>query len=102
MAEASRAADWEDLLVNLYSDAVLEKAEELVRAGDAIERDEMYDSVYWVQGSQPGSVYRVQVIEESDEDGIPFVMCGCPNGTRLGGRPTCYHSAAVLLGMSER
>lgn len=81
----------------LYSDKVLEKAEELVD-GDALARDDVYDTVWWVEGAS--RVYRVQVVEGSDDDGLPFVLCDCPNGARKGGRPTCYHSAAVLMKIS--
>ena len=35
------------------------------------------------------------------DDAIPFVSCTCPNGLNRGGRPSCYHTAAVLLMLEE-
>jgi hypothetical protein len=32
---------------------------------------------------------------------VPLVSCSCPNGMNRGGRPQCYHTAAVLLLLEE-
>lgn len=32
---------------------------------------------------------------------LPFVRCDCPNGENRTGRPTCYHSAAVIILLTE-
>lgn len=83
-----------------YNDKVLIKARRLVAQGK-VEQDEQAPNVYWVQGS---TRYRVQVAEPVlDDDGQPidegfeWLSCTCPNGSARGGRPNCYHTAAVLL-----
>ena len=93
------------LIDEWYSGPVLSKARGLINQ-DRVHQDPEATDVFSVRGS---TRYRVQVIEEFDEDAvvkktpeqiaqaIPFVSCSCPNGNAKGGRPTCYHSAAVIL-----
>ncbi|QGZ16795.1 hypothetical protein PBI_DEWDROP_148 [Microbacterium phage Dewdrop] len=111
-------------LEEVYKDTTLRKAEKLRSSVHAIQRDAEDESVWWCKGST-GSKYRVQVIDPGDTidinpdleasgvrvgdvvdgkrvivpeaDGMPFLSCTCPNGMNRGGRPQCYHTAAVLL-----
>lgn len=76
-----------------YSQPILIKAHRLVKA-DKVEVDSERVGVFHVAGSRR---YSLQVIPPADGDVIPWVTCDCPNGLARGGRPSCYHSAAVLL-----
>lgn len=82
-------APWEDerSFDELYGAESIWKARSLILDG----RVEKVGDHYVVQGSQP---YRVNILE-GDQD-VPWAVCSCPNGEKRGGRPSCYHSAAVL------
>lgn len=75
----------------LYSRESLDKAFKLVRNGKV--EDAGRPGLYQVHGSE---LY-VCVIVEIDDSRVPGVTCTCPNGSNRSGRPTCYHSAAVLM-----
>lgn len=83
-------------LSELYAEASLTKALKLVRNGRVkpAGRPGLYD----VSGSEP---YVCNVIEFGDSDSVPGITCTCPNGSNRSGRPTCYHSAAVLMVHTE-
>lgn len=76
----------------LYSIESLTKAIDLVR-GEKITQVEGREDLYEVMGSD---LYVCHVIELEDSK-VPGITCTCPNGSNRSGRPTCYHSAAVLL-----
>jgi hypothetical protein len=103
----------------VYKDHILDKARELVDTERAVQQDASDTSVWWVKGSQ-GSKYRCQILQPYDPDAdpdeapttaqlsaqndkadIPLLSCTCPNGMNRGGRPTCYHTAAVLLMLGD-
>jgi hypothetical protein len=99
-------------LSEVYSTAVLTKAEKLIEDG-GVSIDNEHPSIYWVKGST-GNRYRVQVIDPFDEDEtigeldhaevLPFVTCTCPNGLASGGRARCFHSAgvvAIMMGLAD-
>jgi hypothetical protein len=102
-------------LADVSTPNILKKAEALLDEPDGVEQDTDHTDVWWVQGSGT-KVYRVQVTEEFDEDevteeilierppetGLAWVTCTCPNGMARGGRPTCYHTAAVLMALEKR
>lgn len=74
----------------LFSEGSVEKASELI----ARERLEEYAPGKWqVKGSE---IYSVEVID-NPYNGVPWSTCTCPNGQNRASRPTCYHSAAVLM-----
>ncbi len=51
------------------------------------------EGLYNVEGSE---LYVCSIIEIEDSK-TPGVTCNCPNGSNRAGRPTCYHSASVLM-----
>lgn len=75
----------------LWSAESIRKAERLV-ADEKVHQDAEHDDVFFVEGSQ---TYRVQT------DGHTWLSCSCPNGQRTS-RPSCYHSAAVLMIIADR
>jgi hypothetical protein len=81
---------WEDerSFDELYSAETIWKARSLI-LDHRVEKT--HEKRYIVQGSQP---YVVNLLE-GDQD-VPWAVCSCPNGEKRGGRPSCYHSAAVL------
>lgn len=84
-------APWDDQrdFEDLYSAETLWKARELIDGG----RIHPEGHNKWVvEGSQPYIVNRL----ESEGMSVPWVVCSCPNGQARGGRPSCYHTAAVL------
>ena len=86
-----------DTLENIYTDATLRKGESLAANLHAVQRDAQDESIWWVKGST-GSKYRVQLYDDPEHGGgVPMLTCSCPNGMHRGGRPTCYHTAAVLI-----
>lgn len=87
------APSWDDdrRFEDLYSDEVLWKAWLLIK-GNHVEVDESSQNSWIVMGSQPYVVRKV----ESEGLQVPWVTCTCPNGDARGGRPNCYHTAAVL------
>jgi len=106
-----------ETIEDIYKPATLAKARKLLSNEYAVQRDAEDESVWWAKGST-GSKYRVQLLtgvtpEESIErdlagdtsstpDGfVPLLSCTCPNGMNRGGRPQCYHTAAVLLMLEE-
>ena len=84
-----------------YSDNILMKANRLVKM-DRVERDEEDQNLFRVKGSKVYKVRHIELGEDEDgeafdDGGMPFVTCDCPNGLARGGRPNCYHSAAVII-----
>lgn len=77
--------DFEDL----YSAETLWKARLLLESKRV---EEINPRQYSVEGSQP---YVVDVMPDAGMP-VPWAVCSCPNGTARGGRPSCYHTAAVL------
>lgn len=75
---------------DLYTPEVLWKARQLVEQGKL---EELKDGRWLVQGS---TEYLVGFVDIEDLD-VPWPTCTCPNGTNRANRPTCYHSAAVLM-----
>lgn len=92
-----------------YSAAIVKKAEALVSEG-VVNRAEGSTDLWEVPGST-GRLYVVQVVpafdpdaDEDDEDlkhALPWMSCTCPNGANRGGRPSCYHTAAVALVLEQ-
>lgn len=78
----------------LYGDESLWKAWLLIKA-DKVE--EIKEGMWSVQGSQPYTVH----ILPSEGMPVPWATCNCPNGDARGGRPNCYHTAAVLSKILE-
>lgn len=83
-------APWDDQrgFEDLYSPETLWKAR-LLLDSDAVSKAR--EDKYFVNGSQ---LYTVTIMESSLP--VPWALCDCPNGTARGGRPSCYHTAAVL------
>jgi hypothetical protein len=75
---------------DLYTPEVLWKARRLVEE-DKLE--ELKDGRWLVEGSTEYLVGFVDI----DDLKVPWPTCTCPNGTNRANRPTCYHSAAVLM-----
>ena len=75
-----------------WSAESLRKAHDLLEKPDHVLQDDEHEDVWWVKGSLG---YRVQT------DGESWVSCTCPNGMRTA-RPSCYHTAAVLLFIRDR
>lgn len=116
-----------ETLESIYSDGVLAKAKSLAANTMAVQRDAEDPSVWWVKGSGGTKYRVQVVIEMSETDldvrvltetqrdsqnnapyrttdqiredlmSPPLLSCTCPNGRNRGGRPSCYHSAAVML-----
>lgn len=114
-------------LEDVYKDHTIKKGDSLRRNLHAVQRDAEDPLLWWVKGSggtkyrvqviQPGPSddTMVHLTDEMERngvrigdmldgkyvvhpaDGLPFVSCTCPNGMNRGGRPQCYHSAAVLI-----
>lgn len=80
-----------------YSPTSWDKGTFLVEGG-LIRQDEDNDLLFWVTNEREDTTYRVQLIPPPDLDliDIPWMSCDCPNGQHLGGRPRCYHTAAVF------
>lgn len=71
-------------------------ADRIVALGDkAIRRDRTHPRVWWVRSLHSKTVYRVQVMPDSEH-----ATCTCPHGKNnvVAG---CYHAAAVFK-MMER
>lgn len=84
-----------------YSQPILIKAH---RIKDLVKPDPEHPGIFKAPGSG-GTMYRLQVTESGGPTGdvdLPFVTCSCPNGMARGGRPSCYHSAAVLLYLEKQ
>lgn len=75
----------------LYSPDSLDKAFKLIRNNKV--KDAGRPGLYQVEGSD---LYVCAIVEIPDSK-VPGVTCTCPNGSNRTGRPTCYHSAAVLM-----
>lgn len=91
--EVIEAPPWDDhrSFEDLYGEDSLWKAGQLVKAGKV--EDLHGDQRVWsVEGSQP---YVVRIMESEGLE-VPWATCDCPNGAARGGRPSCYHTAAVL------
>lgn len=95
--EEQVAPAWDDHrhLEDLYSEESLYKAGNLVADGYVTK---VNDATYVVQGSQP---YTVRILRSDDDTLVPWAICDCPNGVARGGRPSCYHTAAVLSLVTE-
>ncbi|MET0886197.1 MAG: hypothetical protein ABWX92_07075 [Mycetocola sp.] len=114
-------------LENTYSEGVLKKARKLAATEGAVFRNEEDENEWLVAGSG-GNFYHVEILplvveqEDSDTytdeeleflglsatpesidiiDDLPWVRCECPNGSHRGGRPSCYHSAAVIITLQK-
>lgn len=91
-----RTTDIRNTLEDIYSYVVLDKARDLLR-GDRVQKikdREGGGSTWEVIGSE---LYIDTIHAPMEGMPIPWVECTCPNGGARGGRPTCYHSAAVLM-----
>lgn len=98
-------------LEEIYSAETLKKARALLDAGNVC-RSTKDDTYYMCLGSGD-SVYRQRVtpweigaealtkIDIENLLPIEWVTCECANGSNLGGRVACYHSAAVLMAYAE-
>jgi uncharacterized Zn finger protein len=75
---------------SLYSPESIWKARLLIQDGYV---EKIADGKYTVSGSQQ---YLVHLLEGGADQPVPWATCSCPNGTARGGRPSCYHTAAVL------
>lgn len=112
---------------DVYKPNTLAKGRQLKDHPHAVQRDAEDASIWWVKGSTgskyrvqvidpgdedemsrrvlveqqrdalSGNTYRTEEQVRRDLEGLPLVSCTCPNGQNRGGRPNCYHSAAVLL-----
>lgn len=89
-----------------YSASVLKKAQALIDDG-VVTRAEGEEDVWEIPGST-GRLYVVRVVDAFDPDEpdadpnvLPWMSCTCPNGANRGGRPACYHTAAVALVLQE-
>lgn len=80
----------------LYSSESLGKAFKLVRSSKVESAGR--PGLYQVHGSE---LYVCTVIELEGSK-TPGITCTCPNGSNRSGRPTCYHTAAVLMVHTER
>lgn len=85
---------WAELEANdfyeLFSAGSIDKARQLIKD----KRVEEFKEDWWtVRGSE---AYTVQIIP-NPYNGVPWTTCTCPNGQNRSSRPTCYHSAAVLM-----
>lgn len=86
-----------------YSNVTLIKANRLIKQERVEQVDEL---LFKVKGSQEYQVHLVPLGHDEDgfpidNGGMPFVTCSCPNGSARGGRPNCYHSAAVLIHLEQ-
>lgn len=91
-------------LTEHYSDSILTKANRLIAQGK-VERVDA--TTFAVAGSKTYRVNRIELgVDEDgkpiDDDGMPYVTCDCPNGLARGGRPNCYHSAAVIIALEKK
>lgn len=86
---------WHETTANmdeLYSIESLTKAIDLVHAKritQVVDREDLYE----VSG---GELYVCHIIDLEGST-VPGITCTCANGQNRAGRPTCYHSAGVLL-----
>jgi hypothetical protein len=85
-------ASYEDL----YSVESIWKAR-LLNEGGYVEK--VSDALYTVAGSQQ---YAVHILEGGADQPVPWATCSCPNGQARGGRPSCYHTAAVLAKILDK
>jgi len=90
-AEDGLDLSWADKeFTELYTPPVLWKARQLVEQGKL---HQLADGRWLVEGSTEYLVGFVDI----DDLKVPWPTCTCPNGTNRTNRPTCYHSAAVLM-----
>jgi hypothetical protein len=94
--EAQRPWDDDARFEDLYSPESIWKAKLLIQS-EAIEK--IRETTYTVAGSKP---YVVQILDGGADQPVPWATCSCPNGTARGGRPSCYHTAAVLATILEK
>lgn len=80
------------LLATLYSPAVIRRA-----AVSTVTRKGSPGDTYRfeVPSSDLQSMHEVGVLPIPDRE--PYLTCTCINGDKLGGRPSCFHSAAALI-----
>lgn len=116
-----------ETIEDIYKDTTIRKAEKLRSSVHAVQRDAEDETVWWCKGSTGSKYRvqvlqitseeelerRVQIEQERDAhsgvavrssefiragfEQVPLMSCTCPNGMNRGGRPQCYHTAAVLL-----
>ena len=85
---ATRPWDDDRAFEDLYSEESIWKASLLIKDGRV---EKIRDNLYSVAGS---THYNVSLID--GDNAVPWALCTCPNGEARGGRPSCYHTAAVL------
>lgn len=120
-----------ETIEDIYKDTTIRKAEKLRSSVHAVQRDAEDETVWWCKGSTGSKyrVQVLQILDEEElqrraeieqvreaqtsfstrtidqikEDftRVPLMSCTCPNGMNRGGRPQCYHTAAVLLILRE-
>lgn len=81
-----------------FSDSTFAKADKAT-----VRRDEDHPtSIWWVDGSKPGTTYRVQSDYDPATGNLMWVTCTCPHGLHSGGgRSLCYHACAALLSVES-
>jgi hypothetical protein len=92
------SAPWNDErgLKDLYTPQTLWKAKQLLLTDSHPEEpavEAIADRKWEVSGSERYIVFQL----EGPESGTPWLTCDCPNGLARGGRPSCYHTAAVMM-----
>lgn len=81
------------------SEAVMAKARKYLAEGRVMQ-DALDDSVWWVEGSEMGRPYRVQIIV--DEEGfVRSRQCTCRHGKAALGVAQCSHVVASLVRLKE-
>lgn len=92
-------APWDDRrgYEDLYSPETIWKASLLI-ADDRVHPREDFANSWIVEGSQ---AYVVHMLPSEGLE-VPWATCNCPNGEARGGRPSCYHTAAVLALVTGR
>lgn len=87
-----QAPAWDDQrgFWELWSEESIWKGK-LLLDSERVHADETGTS-WSVEGSE---LYRVHKLGSEEELQVPWYTCNCPNGSARGGRPSCYHTAAV-------
>ncbi len=85
------APPWDDQrsFEDLWSEESIWKASLLLKS----DRVHVEGPNHWVvEGSE---IYQVHRLGSEEILEVPWYTCTCPNGAARGGRPSCYHTAAV-------